>query len=406
MNYTIRRIFPYMAAALFATQLGMGIISPILPIYAKSLGATGLWIGLVAAAYSISRALCMPFFGWLSDRRGRRLFLSLGLGVCAALSFAYVAAPDLAALTWVRVFHGIFSAMVVPIANAYIGDLAPLGEEGKWMGYLNTAFFMGFGAGPMLGGWVADQWGIPFAFNTMGVMTAIAFLMVILFVPETHEERVRERKPSGFRRMFESGMMRGLIAYRMIYEASMSSIMTFLPVFCALKLGMSKTEVGILIAVNLFAMSGLQLVTGRLSDRLDRRGMIIWGGIATFLLIVAMTFAGNFWLLFAIMVVRAVSSAFSLPAIAGISVAEGRRFGMASVQSILGFATSAGMAVGPIAAGLVADAFRDTNPFDEPVFYFAAAIGVLGTIAFAWLSRGYTPPHKVGGGKPSQVAVA
>jgi MFS family permease len=308
-----------------------------------------------------------------------------------------VYAPDLSLLTVVRFLHGIFSAMVVPIATAYVGDLSPVGKEGKWMGYLNTAFFVGFGTGPMLGGWVADQWGIPVAFNTMGIMTAIAFLLVVLFVPETHEERARERKPSGFRKMFGSNMMRGLMAYRAIYEAAMSSIMTFLPVFCALKLGMSKTEVGILIAVNLFTMSGLQLITGHLADRLDRRGMIVWGGVGTFILIAAMTFAPNFWLLFGIMILRAISSSFSMPALAGISVTEGRKYGMASVQSILGFATSAGMAVGPIVAGLVADAFRESNPFDEPVFYFAAVIGVLGTVIFAVFSRGYEQTRTASG---------
>ncbi len=49
-----------MAVAVFATQTGMGIISPILPVYAQTLGASGVWIGFIAASYAISRAISLP----------------------------------------------------------------------------------------------------------------------------------------------------------------------------------------------------------------------------------------------------------------------------------------------------------------------------------------------------------
>jgi len=373
-----------MAVAVFATQTGMGIISPILPVYAQTLGASGVWIGFIAASYAISRAISLPGFGLLSDRHGRKIFLTTGLGASAALSFGYVFAPDVTSLTAVRFIHGVCSAMIIPIATAYIGDLAPEGQEGKWMGYNNTAFFLGFGAGPMLGGFVADHWGISVAFNAQGVMNLLAFLSILLFVPETMARKAKNRKLGGYSKMFGSGVLKGLLSYRVIYEMSMTAITTFLPIYCAIRLGMDKTQVGILIGVNLIGVSLLQIYTGRVTDRFNKRTLVTWGGLGTFVILALMTVANSFWMLLVLMGLRAVSSSFSMPAIAGLSVTQGRKFGMGSVQSIMGLATSAGDAIGPVAAGLVNDTWDVTT-----VFYFAAGVGVCGTVIFNWFTRDY-----------------
>ena len=103
-----------------------------------------------------------------------------------------------------------------------------------------------------------------------------------------------------------------------------------------------------------------------------------------------------------IMVLRGISSSFSMPAVAGLSVSQGREFGMASVQSAMGFATSAGAAFGPILAGLINDAWDV-----YAVFYFSAGIGIAGTIIFFTLSRGYRQKPRtapVTGNPPASAA--
>ena len=60
-------------------MLGVGIIVPILPIYAENLGATGLWLGAIFAGFSLTRSISMPLIGHFSDRMGRKRFITLGL---------------------------------------------------------------------------------------------------------------------------------------------------------------------------------------------------------------------------------------------------------------------------------------------------------------------------------------
>jgi DHA1 family multidrug resistance protein-like MFS transporter len=144
-----KRILVTLLLALFIAFLGVGIIAPIIPIYAMDLGATGVTVGLMVAAFSISRGVLQPIFGSISDRQGRKRFLVIGLLIYAVVGVTYTLATSVEHLILIRLFHGIGSAMIVPIVMAYVGDLTPEKQEGKYMGMLNIALFAGIGAGPI-----------------------------------------------------------------------------------------------------------------------------------------------------------------------------------------------------------------------------------------------------------------
>lgn len=87
----IKRVFPILAISIFCCMLGSGIVVPLLPLYAESLGATGFWLGVIFAGFPISRALVTPFFGRLSDRSGRKPFISVGLlYICGYLTRSHM----------------------------------------------------------------------------------------------------------------------------------------------------------------------------------------------------------------------------------------------------------------------------------------------------------------------------
>ena len=73
------RILVTVVLAVFIALLGIGIIIPVLPLWATELGATGFTLGVITAVFSVSRGLCQPLVGSLSDRWGRKGFLVTGL---------------------------------------------------------------------------------------------------------------------------------------------------------------------------------------------------------------------------------------------------------------------------------------------------------------------------------------
>ncbi len=73
------------------------------------------------------------------------MLISISLFVYSALSLGYVFATQPLHLILTRLVLGAAGAMVIPISMAYVGDFSPEGQEGRWMGYANATFLVGWG---------------------------------------------------------------------------------------------------------------------------------------------------------------------------------------------------------------------------------------------------------------------
>jgi len=135
-----KKIFGTLFFSIFAAVTGVGVVVPLLPIYARDLGASGLYIGLIFGAFSISRTAFLPWFGRLSDTKGRKPFIVPGFLAYALISVAFIYSNTVSTLIIIRFFHGIASAMLMPVIQAYIGDITPRGREGITMGAFNMSF--------------------------------------------------------------------------------------------------------------------------------------------------------------------------------------------------------------------------------------------------------------------------
>ena len=378
----LRKLFPLLALPIFSAMLGVGIIVPLLPLYAQSLGATGIWLGVIVAGFSISRAILMPIIGRLSDRKGRKRFICIGLLTYSVISLGYIWADSISQLILIRLIQGAASAMIIPIAQAYVGDISPEGEEGKWMGYFNAAFFAGFGFGPLMGGVLTDHFGMTTAFYVMGGLNLLAFIIVILFLPEIKHPKTAINPRLSFKQIFTSNIIKGLFSFRLAYSTGRGTFATFLPIFAAMYMDLSPTLIGILITVNIVLISLLLPYLGKIADRFNRRTLVILGSTISLVFLALIPSTYSFWQLLGLCILGAFGGAISIAASSALTVDEGRKFGMGSTMALFSMAMSIGMVIGPLLSGVVAD-FANINS----VFYFAAGIGLVGTSLFAWFTR-------------------
>ena len=123
-----RKILTVLSLSMFCAMLGIGIIAPVLPLYAKRLGASGLAIGTIIGAFSFSRSGGMLISGELAERMNRKVLLLAGLAFYALASVAYTFASTTESLIAIRIGHGIGSAMVVPITMAIGAEVVPKGK--------------------------------------------------------------------------------------------------------------------------------------------------------------------------------------------------------------------------------------------------------------------------------------
>ena len=374
-----KRIFTILFIAVFATMLGVGIIEPFMAIYAESLGANGFYIGLIFGSFTLSRALFTPLIGRISDLKGRKNLMLIGLFGYTILSFFYAAAHTATSLIIIRFFHGLASAMVLPIAMAYIGDIAPKNQEGKYLGTFTIAFFMGMAFGPIIGGSLHDFWSMNSAFYTMGAISFFSLLLLIFMLPEinAHTKVI----PYSMKSIMKDKTMQAMIIFRMLNAYGIAALMGFLPLL-AEGLDISVFQIGLMVSANLIVSSLLQRYFGIIADRRNKIVMTVIGTLFMVLALVLMPMAAGFYTLLALNLVMGLGSAISIPAGSAITAKLGRKMGMGSVMGVFNTAFGIGAGIGPIIAGLIMVATSLTV-----VFVSSAIITLIGTIIFYYLMK-------------------
>ena len=111
---------------------------------------------------------------------------------------AFVLSTNVTTLIGIRFIQGIASAMIMPVVQAYVGDITPLGREGWIMGLFNMSMFIGLSAGPLIGGVIKDRFSLKGAFLCMGALSLMGFLLSLIYLPPTAEESVvKQKRPPG-----------------------------------------------------------------------------------------------------------------------------------------------------------------------------------------------------------------
>ena len=373
-------IFITLFFSIFATITGVGIVVPLLPVYAQALGAGGLTIGLIFGAFSISRVFFLPYFGKLSDRKGRKPLIVPGLLAYTLVSIAFLFSDDVAVLIAVRFVQGIASAMLLPVIQAYVGDITPSGKEGITMGLFNMSVFIGLSLGPVLGGAINDQWGLDTAFLSMGGLSFFGFLLSLVLLPPVSEEHVvrKGRPPVHWKQIVMDREVAGLFFFRFAYTLCIGVIWGFLPVLADAELFLSSAAIGFLVMLGILISGILHIPMGWVADRVDKKILIITGGLLVSYAVWSYTRADSLHDMVLASALFGVGGGICMPALMATAVVAGEKNqAMGSVMALLTMAHSLGMLSGSMAAGMMMDLFRL-----RAAFPLGAAFMVVGTLIF------------------------
>jgi len=379
------KVFITLFFAVFVTTTGVGIVVPLLPVYAHELGAGAFQIGLIFGAFSLSRSIFVPYFGKLSDAKGRKPFLSLGLFLYFILSICYFFSTNIHALILNRLGQGFASAMILPVAQAYVGQLTPKNKEGFTMGLFNLSLFGGLSIGPILGGFVKDWFSIQISFLSMGALTFLGFLLCLLLLPpETgfwRRQATGSKSSIRFLKLMKEPAAFSLFAFRICFTAGMGITWAFLPLMASIKLDLPSSSIGFLVMVNVLISGIFQVPMGFLADRLSKRLLITIGGILAAVSIYYINISSSFGELLIANGLFGLAGGVSIPAIMALGVIEGRRIdAMGSIMGLMAMAHSVGMLIGPLLAGILLDLFSFSV-----IFICGALIPATGTFIFMLL---------------------
>jgi MFS family permease len=181
-----------------ASQAGMvnnlndGLAWGLFPILFATAGLSIDRIGILAAVYPAVWGVGQLVTGPLSDRLGRKPFITIGMLV-QAVALALVAAVDTFALwTVAAVLLGAGTAMVYPTLLAAIGDVAHPTWRARAVGAYRLWRDGGFAVGAVLAGILADLWGLRAAVAAVAAITAASGIVVAIRMYETHPRTTPE----------------------------------------------------------------------------------------------------------------------------------------------------------------------------------------------------------------------
>ncbi|HEX9394529.1 MAG TPA: MFS transporter [Gemmatimonadales bacterium] len=162
-------------AVAFIDMIGLMMVLPLMPLYAKSLHASPTMVGVLVASFSIAQLLSSPVWGRVSDRYGRRPVLLVGL-TASAIAYVVFGFANALWLLFVSRFVQGLGGGTTGVAQAYVADTMVPSERAKALGWLSAATSAGVIIGPALGSLVAGL-----GQSGPGLLAAALCLVNVLF---------------------------------------------------------------------------------------------------------------------------------------------------------------------------------------------------------------------------------
>jgi DHA2 family multidrug resistance protein len=166
------------------------IVNVALPTMMGNLGATLEDISMVVTGYAIANAIILPASAWLSERFGRRKYYLTCIVLFTATSIACGFAPNLYFLIVFRILQGAAGGALLPTSQTLIYEQFPKEKAGMAGAIFGMSVMVGPALGPVLGGYLTDQFGWRSIFNVnlpLGLL-ALAVGSVAIHDPEFQVE--------------------------------------------------------------------------------------------------------------------------------------------------------------------------------------------------------------------------
>jgi DHA1 family multidrug resistance protein-like MFS transporter len=358
--------------------------SPVLPRFAQDLGATPEVIGLIVAASTITGVVIKLPAGALSDVLGRKRMMLGGCLFFALPPFLYPFVHSAGALLALRFLHGFATAIFSPVASAFVADLSERGR-GEKLGWFAAAGDLGSTLGPLLGGLLLFYTAsYPMTYLTVGVLGLLPLLMV-LRLPDDEKPRATGSSLGARSDQFWRGI-REVVSSRAVVlastlEAAMyvgyGAFLGFFPIY-GRKIGINDAQIALVMGIQLATTMLAKPLSGKLSDRLGRKPMILAGLFlcaATLPLIPNVT---SLWLLFPVSALFGLGVAIVTPSTTALVADLVKAGQMGSAMGVFGTIWDIGEALGPILAGILIASLGYS-----PAFALIASLMMAAALCFA-----------------------
>ena len=383
----------------FFARLSYGMArTPLLALFARSLGATPTILGLVVGMSTVTGIFFKAPAGTLSDVYGRRAALFSSVLIFGLMPFAYYFIHDIRLLVAIRFFHGFATAIYGPVAMAVIMDIA--GEKkGQLIGtYSSASILGGMIAAPLGGGllqWLGGDNPAPSVFRqiylVVGLIGSVSLLLVIVLWRRL-PSRASPDPPSvaEVMRKFREDVVAVLTDSQVLLTSGMEGVQNltvgaleaFLPVYVTVTAGLTSFHAGVLWGVQLVVLFLARPVMGRVSDAYGRKPLITAGMLICMASFIFYPTTTDFTLLVALTLVFGLGEAMVTSSTAAMVAEQTRARGHGTSMGVFGSLWDIGHASGPILTGFLLSRYDYL-----PSFGVISVILLMATVLFQYYVR-------------------
>lgn len=314
-------LFPSIMLPMFLAVVDQTIVATALPAIAASLGNIDR-VSLVVVSYLVATTVAAPLYGQLRDMHGGRRMMLIALSVFLGASLLCALATSIEMLILARVLQGLGGGGLMTLTQSLIGESVPPRERARYQGYLAAVMVTSSVFGPVVGGYLAHNFGwrsiflinlplgalamlltlrLPvrpkraqaWVFDGLGVVLFVLFILpTLVALYQAQELRldrlpalialvmvgvvalvmlVRRERQAAFP-LFPLALLRQPTIWRSdalaaCHGAALVSLVTFLPLYLHIAQGTSAAEAGLLLLPLMFGIGTGSMATGRTVSR-------------------------------------------------------------------------------------------------------------------------------------------
>ena len=354
--------------------------TPLLPLFAASIGAGELIIGFIVSISTMTGMMLKPLFGMLSDRWGRKIWLFAATVLFSGVPFLYQFVSTEQELMVLRLFHGISTAIFGPVSLAYVAGIN-VHNLGARIAYFGMSRLLASLIAPLLASALLTFLDFEMVFMLIGICSLFAMIPIFLMSdnyvdkPSDHVSILKQFYSSlnysiKIPAIWLAGFLE-LLVYLTIY-----AVKAFLPLFIISQEGGTVLQAGLFFFVQELAHVIFRPVGGKLSDEYEQP-LVISSGMALISLgLYSLTnLTDNLFLLPAILF--GIGQGLIFPSSVALLSKNAHGNYLGAAMGFYGALRNLGKVIGPIIAGILLSVFSYATVFNILAVIIIIALIVL-----------------------------
>ena len=360
MNRIFNRELVSVIATVSLAVMAMSVLQPVLPLFLTSIGVSPTVLGLMFSVGMIGMVFGESSAGWLADKVGVKIPLGIGTIACIPLILCFVFTSNIPFIFAIFLVWGVVRAAVFGPGRGYIGGTVPFSQKATFMAIYAASMSVSRSIGSLLGGFVGDRLGYDSNFYFAAGIALLGGALMIFSLrkipwgkPAIPPPAVPPGVKISTRAPYRSRNFLSQCVIAAFCWASIGVVAPFLPLMAVDVAKVDATAVGILFTISGLVNAVLLIPIGRLSDRTNRKGMMVAGLLVTAVGMAGIAFSKNYPVLIGSVITESIGGAIFSPAAVALLSDTVPSYWQNTAMGIYGGCEDIGVVVGSAVGGLV-----------------------------------------------------